>query len=236
MERSKIREIMLANGFQLKEQEGREPDLHEYVYQAAEALVAAEQLNWYRPEGFGPKDTIFLGTGTMCAEAYRRGIEAGKDQSYEGFAGQGRRLFELCVEHGANPGHVKQWLETKLAETGSPKFHGPLILEYPADVFVVFDGTDDGSSLLGARRSLEEAKRLDAWHTRIENEGPNADDPMGFENAAALKKVLEQIWWNGFNNGKGQATAGHSAGYEHADCASAVDGYIVSRLGKRSHD
>lgn len=201
MDRTKIKEILLANGFSLKPQEGREPDLHEYVYQAVEAVIK---------EGF--------------------------EYVYEGFAGQGRRLFELCVEHGANPGHVKQWLETKLAETGSPKFHGPLILEYPHDVFVVFDGTDDGSSILGARRSLEEAKRLEAWHTRIENEGPNADDPMGFENAAALKKVLEQIWWSGFNCGNGQVTAGHNRGYEHTDCASAVDGYIVGRLGKRSHD
>lgn len=200
MERSKIREIMLANGFQLKEQEGREPDLHEYVYQAAEAM-----------------------------------LQAHADEMFEGFAGQGRRLFELCVQHGANPGHVKQWLETKLAETGSPKFHGPMILEYPHDVFVVFDGTDDGSSILGARRSLEEAKRLEAWHARIENEGPNADDPMGFENAAALKKVLKDIWWNGYQNGEGQSTAGHNAGYQHQDCESAVDHYIVGRLGKRNH-
>ncbi len=228
MERFKIREILLANGFQLKEQEGRGPDLHEYVYQAAEALVAAEQLNWCRPGGFGPQDTIFLGDGTMSAEAYRRGMEAGE--------GEGRRLFKLCVAHGAGPGNVRQWLENKLAETGSPKFHGPMILEYPGDVFVVFDGTDDGFSILGARRSLEEAKKLDAWHGRIENEGPNAEDPMGFENAAALKKVLERMWWNGFNNGKGQATAGHSAGYEQEDCASAVEGYINSRLGKKPHD
>lgn len=201
MDRTKIKEILLANGFQLKPQEGREDDLHEYVY-----------------------------------EAVKRVLQVQAAELFEGFAGQGRRLFELCVQHGANPGHVKQWLETKLAETGSPKFHGPLILEYPADVFVVFDGTDDGCSILGARRSLEEAKRLDAWHARIENEGPNADDPMGFENAAALKKVLEQIWWNGFNCGNGQVTAGHNRGYEHQDCASAVDSYIVSRLGKRSHD
>ena len=41
-----------------------------------------------------------------------------------------------------------------------PTFHDKHILEYDGDVFVVFDPTDDGSSILGACRTLEEAKLM----------------------------------------------------------------------------
>ncbi len=201
MDREKIKEIFLASGFKLKEQDGGDMDLNAYVYLAAERLLQ---------------------------------VQAG--DMYEGFAGQGRRLFDTCVKHGALPGNVHHWLLAKLAETGTPIFHGPMILEYPSNVFVLFDGTDDGSSILGAYRSLPQAQEAEAFYGRMENEGPGPEDPMGFENAAALRKVLEAMWWSGFNNGKGQDTAGHSAGYAHEDCASAVDGYIAGRLGKKAHD
>lgn len=152
---------------------------------------------------------------------------------YEGFANQGRRLYQLCVERGAVPGSVLSWLKGKLDETCTPIRHNAMLYEYPGDVFVLFDGTDDGCSILGAYRSLKEALARQAFYARMENEGPNANDPMGFENAAALQAVLKDIWWKGFNNGRGQATAGHNAGYEHVDCVTDVDGYIAGRLGRK---
>lgn len=200
MDHQRIKEIFLAAGFKLKEQDGGDMDLNAYVYTAAENLLREQ-------------------AGDM----------------YEGFAGQGRRLFDTCVQHGALPGNVHQWLKAKLAETCSPKFHGSMILEYPSDVFVLFDGTDDGSSILGAYRSLQQAQERQAFYARMENEGPGPDDPICFPNIKALQQVLTRIWWDGFNNGKGQATAGHSAGYEHVDCTSAVDAAILD-LRKPAHD
>ena len=41
-----------------------------------------------------------------------------------------------------------------------PQYHGNWILEYPGDVFVVFDPTTDGSDILGAARTLEEAEAI----------------------------------------------------------------------------
>ncbi len=136
--------------------------------------------------------------GDMDLNAYvylaaERLLQVQAGDMYEGFAGQGRRLFDTCVKYGALPGNVHHWLLAKLAETGSPIFHGPMILEYPSDVFVLFDGTDDGSSILGAYRSLPQARKAEAFYGRMENEGPGPEDPMGFENAAALRKVLEAM-------------------------------------------
>lgn len=37
-----------------------------------------------------------------------------RDRAYDGFAGQGRRLYELCVKMGAQPGSVKFWLVKRL--------------------------------------------------------------------------------------------------------------------------
>lgn len=155
-------------------------------------------------------------------------------KAFDGFEGQGRRLYQLCVERGAAPGQVLHWLRAKLEEKAAPIFHGPMILEYPGEVFVLFDGTDDGSTILGAYRTLEYTRQREAFYARMENEGPGPDDPMGFENAAALQAVLKDIWWKGFNNGRGQTYAGHNAGYEHVDCATDVDGYITGRLGRKA--
>ena len=47
MERNKIRELALANGFSLKEQASGNMDLHSYVYEFANAL-----LKEATPEGF----------------------------------------------------------------------------------------------------------------------------------------------------------------------------------------
>ena len=153
--------------------------------------------------------------------------------AFEGFDQQGRRLFQECVRRGAAPGNVLQWLKGKLDENVVPIRHNSMLYEYPHDVFVLFDGTDDGSSIIGAYRSLKIAQERQAFYARMENEGPNANDPIGFKNAAELQEVLKDIWWKGFKNGQGQRTAGHNAGYEHVDCVSDADGYIATRLGRK---
>lgn len=152
---------------------------------------------------------------------------------YEGFANQGRRLYQLCVERGAAPGQTLKWLKDRLDENHTPIRHNAMLYEYPGSIFVLFDGTDDGCSIHGAYRSLDEALKRQAFYARMENEGPNAYDPIGFENADALQTVLKEIWWKGFNNGRGQVYAGHNQGYEHVDCTTDVDGYIVGKLGRK---
>ena len=39
-------------------------------------------------------------------------------------------------------------------------FHGQWIIEYPGDVFVVFDPMTDGSGILGATRYLKDAYKM----------------------------------------------------------------------------
>lgn len=52
-------------------------------------------------------------------------------------------------------------LSTWVAAHGySWKIHERYIQEYPGEVFVLFDPTDGGSSIIGAYRSLDEAKRV----------------------------------------------------------------------------
>lgn len=41
-----------------------------------------------------------------------------------------------------------------------PKHHDNWIIEFNESVFVVFDPTTDGSDIIGAARTLDEAKRL----------------------------------------------------------------------------
>lgn len=45
-----------------------------------------------------------------------------------------------------------------------PKHHGQWIVELIEDIFVVFDPTTDGSDIVGAARTLDEANQLlDRW-------------------------------------------------------------------------
>jgi hypothetical protein len=55
---------------------------------------------------------------------------------------------------------VEAAMKSKEPTTYTVTFHDKFIHEYEGDVFVVFDPTDDGSSIMGACRTLEEAQAL----------------------------------------------------------------------------
>lgn len=48
----------------------------------------------------------------------------------------------------------------RLEKCLQPKHHDNWIIEFNESVFVVFDPTTDGSDIIGATRTLDEAKRL----------------------------------------------------------------------------
>jgi len=164
-----------------------------------------------RPSGL--PDNLWEQLASQVASALNE-----EGRAYEGHEGCGRRLFQECVSRGAGPGHVLQWLKDKLDDNVVPIRHNSMLYEYPNDVFVLFDGTDDGSSIIGAYRSLKIAQERQAFYARMENEGPGPNDPVGFSNSQALQDVLKKAWWKGYENGNSQATMGHSAGYQDADC------------------
>jgi hypothetical protein len=56
------------------------------------------------------------------------------------------------------------WMADRISELEdqvwrlTPKSHGKWIFEYPEEVFVVFDPTDDGSNIITACRTLAQAE------------------------------------------------------------------------------
>lgn len=77
-----------------------------------------------------------------------------------------------------------------------PQHHGYWIREYPGDVFVVFDPTTDGSGILGAARTLEEAEAILNAHAQQDlGQLVEAD-----RRAGAAERELETCRANEINN------------------------------------
>jgi hypothetical protein len=86
------------------------------------------------------------------------------------------QLFEIAKDAGLpiswwekaiENGETREWREiTRFAELvlqkfgNMPKHHGSWIVEYPGDVFVVFDPTTDGAGILGASRNISGANKI----------------------------------------------------------------------------